>query len=184
MNDKYNLKEIKKMYMSGKKMKYIFFWGDKPSKDGTIKKSCLSQWWKSEFKVDNIIYKTAEHWMMAQKARLFKDNEILNKIINSKSPAEAKALGRKVKGFNNKIWNENRDQIVIDGNFHKFSQDEDLKTFLINTKDKILVEASPVDKIWGIALAEDNEFIDNPLKWKGLNLLGFALMEVRDMLNK
>ena len=120
--------------------------------------------------------------MMAKKAELFKDDEVLEKIIQCNSPAEAKKLGREVKNYDDKLWLENRYEIVKQGNFYKFSQNLDLKNFLLNTKDRVLVEASPVDPIWGIGMAEDHKDVLNPEKWKGLNLLGFALMEVRDEL--
>lgn len=162
--------------------KFLFFWGHQPSKDGTITKTCFSQWWLSSFEVNDVTYKTAEHWMMAKKAELFKDQEILEKIIKCNSPAEAKKLGRKVRNYDDKIWLENRFEIVKKGNFHKFSQNPDLKTFLLNTNDRVIVEASPVDPIWGIGMASDHTEALNPEKWKGLNLLGFALMEVRDEL--
>lgn len=164
--------------------KYLFFWGHQPSKDGIITKTCFSQWWESSFKVDNVTYKTAEHWMMAKKAELFEDDEILEKIIQASSPAEAKKLGREVKNYVDSVWLENRYEIVTQGNFHKFSQNSDLKEFLLNTKDRILAEASPVDAIWGIGMASDHKDIHNPEKWQGLNLLGFALMEVRDELRE
>jgi len=162
--------------------KYVFFWGHQPSKDGTITKTCFSQWWISPFVVEGITYKTAEHWMMAKKAELFNDQEILEKIIQANSPAQAKKLGREVRNYVDSLWLENRYEIVKQGNFHKFSQNPDLKEFLINTKERILVEASPVDSIWGIGMATDHKDINNPEKWRGLNLLGFALMEVRDEL--
>lgn len=88
-----------------------------------------------------------------------------------------------ITNFDEKVWNTHRYDIVMEGNLHKFQQHHDLKTFLLNTHDRILVEASPVDAIWGVGLAVDNEKISNPSQWKGLNLLGFALMEVRDQLN-
>lgn len=162
--------------------KFLFFWGHQPSKDGTVIKTCFSQWWLSSFEVEGITYKTAEHWMMAKKAELFKDEEILAKILECKSPAEAKKLGRKVRNYDDKIWLENRYEIVKQGNFYKFSQNPDLKTFLINTNERVIVEASPVDPIWGIGMAGDHKDALNPEKWKGLNLLGFALMEVRNEL--
>jgi ribA/ribD-fused uncharacterized protein len=163
--------------------KFLFFWGHQPSKDGTITKTCFSQWWQSPFIVEGIEYKTAEHWMMAEKARLFGDEEILQKILVCKSPAEAKKLGRKVTNYQDEIWLDKRFEIVKEGNFYKFSQNELLKEFLLNTKERILVEASPVDNIWGIGMATDHPDIENIEKWEGLNLLGFALMEVRDELN-
>ena len=120
--------------------------------------------------------------MMAKKAELFNDLEMLEAIIAVKSPAEAKALGRNVKNFDATVWDEKRYEIVVEGNFHKFSQNEELKDFLLNTGSRTLVEASPVDKIWGIGLSADDVKAENPLRWNGLNLLGFALMEVRDQL--
>ncbi|KIQ25123.1 hypothetical protein RT99_01265 [Flavobacterium sp. MEB061] len=162
--------------------KFLFFWGHQPNKDGSISKTCFSQWWLSSFEVDKVIYKTAEHWMMAKKAELFKDNVVLEKIIKANSPAEAKKLGREVKNYNETLWLAARFDIVKEGNHHKFSQNPELKTFLLNTKDRVIVEASPVDAIWGIGMAGDHKDVLTPKKWKGLNLLGFALMEVRDEL--
>ena len=179
---KYNLNWIKQKAESDEPIKYLFFWGHQPSKDGSITSSCLSQWWLCEFVIDDILYKSSEHWMMAEKARLFQDNEILEKIINCQSPAEAKKLGRQVRNFEVEKWNETRYEIVKKGNHFKFKQNLEMKTFLGNTKNRVLVEASPVDPIWGIGLAKDNRKSQYPDQWKGLNLLGFALMEVREEL--
>lgn len=173
---KYTIKNI------DNKSKFLFFWGHQKSKDGLITKTCFSQWWESSFTVNGVVYKTAEHWMMAKKAELFGDNEMAIKILAANSPAQAKDLGRQVKNFNESIWNEKRFEIVVEGNFHKFSQNEELKAFLVDTKKRVLVEASPVDKIWGIGLTAESDKAENPLLWNGLNLLGFALMEVRDQL--
>ena len=147
-----------------------------------IAKTCFSQWWESPFVVDGQTYSSAEHWMMAEKARLLDDLEIHSKIVNTKSPAEAKKLGRQVKDFDQAIWNTHRGQIVVNGNYHKFSQNPDLKSFLLKTNNRILVEASPVDPIWGIGFDVTHSSASNPTEWRGLNLLGFALMEVRDLL--
>ncbi len=161
--------------------KFLFFWGHQPSKDGTITKTCFSQWWVSPFVVDNITYKTAEHWMMAEKARLFGDEEQLGNILATDSPAMAKKYGRGVKGFDDTVWEKYRYKYVLEGNRHKFSQNANLEIFLLSTEENIIVEASPFDKVWGIGT---RSHIENPLLWKGLNLLGFALMEVRDELKK
>lgn len=134
------------------------------------------------FVVDGHRFASAEHFMMAEKARLFGDFEILDKIIHAPNPGAAKAFGREVRGFKQDIWDDNRFEIVVAANMAKFSQNESLKAFLLSTNERVLVEASPVDKIWGIGLAEEAENIENPLTWKGLNLLGFALMEVRTQL--
>ena len=145
----------------------------------------FSQWNNSEFVVDGQKYVTAEQYMMHKKALLFNDKNTADKIIKSDSPATQKSLGRKVKGFDEKIWRKHREQIVYDGNYAKFSQNEYLLKELLDTGDKILVEASPVDKIWGIGLAEENKDAYNPVKWRGLNLLGKVLTQVKhDLKNR
>jgi ribA/ribD-fused uncharacterized protein len=163
---------------------YLLFWGHKPSLDGSISKTCFSQWWESAFTVEGITYPTAEHWMMAEKARLFGDNAKLSEILAAPSPAHAKALGREISAFDAEIWSEKGYEIVVQGNVYKFSQNPELKAFLLATHNKVLVEASPVDRIWGIGLEQNSPLATQPWYWKGTNLLGFALMEVRDMLNK
>ena len=161
----------------------ILFWGHQ-SKKNQISKSCLSQWYPCKFKDETMEYNTAEQYMMIQKAKLFEDNETLNEIIKAKTPQEYKKLGRKVKNYNNKIWNEKKFDIVVNGNMLKFSQNEELKNFLLSTNNKILAEASPYDKIWGIGIGEDDKDAYNIDKWKGENLLGKALMKVREELRK
>lgn len=179
---KYDLPWLRQQYNQGVRLKYLFFWGHQPHKDVIITKSCLSQWWEDSFEVEGIRYSTTEHWMMAEKARLFEDEEMLAAILASDSPGEAKDLGRKVRNFKQETWEAERFAIVCNGNYHKFSQNKALKTFLLNTKQRIIVEASPVDTIWGIGMTADSGTIENPHTWRGLNLLGFALMEVRDTL--
>ena len=174
---------IEKLAQENTKVKYLHFWGHKPDPDGQITASCFSQWWDGHpFSEKGIIYKTAEHYMMAGKARLFNDTEFLQKIIDSNHPDEAKKLGRMVRNFDQKTWVENRQKIVTNGNFLKFSQHEELKQFLKNTNTRILVEASPRDRIWGIGMSKNHENAYTPSLWRGQNLLGFCLMEVRDLL--
>ncbi|MFU1794064.1 NADAR family protein [Paenibacillus azoreducens] len=178
----YSIHELRQQFQKGKRLKYIFFWGHQPAADGSINKSCFSQWWPCKFTVEGVLYSSAEQYMMAGKARLFGDEEILQQILAAKHPKQAKDLGRKVRGFDQKVWEEEGYNIVVRGNLAKFSQNEDLSSFLLGTRNRILVEASPVDSIWGVGLAADDDRIENPLLWKGTNLLGFALMEVRDQL--
>ena len=163
------------------RVKYLCFWGHRKS-GPSITKSCLSQWYESSFKRDGETFMTAEHFMMMEKARLFGNSEIADRILASKTPGEAKQLGREVEGFNQKVWQDARFGIVVEGNLLKFSQNKGLKDFLLSTGDRVLVEASPVDKIWGIGLAADHPHAETPSKWQGLNLLGYALMDVRDQL--
>lgn len=178
----YTISWLRQQHDAGIRLKYLFFWGHEPHPNGIITHSCLSQWWEGAFEVDGIVYKTAEHWMMAEKARLFGDKEMRARIIACEKPGEAKALGREVRGFDQAIWGAERFAIVRDGNYYKFSQDEALKAFLINTNQRILAEASPIDAIWGIGMAKYHPSVTDPYRWRGLNLLGFALMEVRDAL--
>ncbi len=184
MEQKYSIYSIQKDFKKGERMKYLFFWGHQPSKDGSITKTCLSQWWMSSFMINDETYCCMEQYMMAEKARLFNDNETLMEIMKSNHPKQIKDLGRQVKNFNEEAWVQRRYSIVFKGNYAKFSQNENLRQFLIKTKDRVLVEASPYDKVWGIGMSADDEHIENPLLWNGLNLLGFALMEVRDELIK
>lgn len=179
---KYSIQALLDDSKNGIRHKYIFFWGHQKSQDGIITKNCFSQWWESLFVVNEIEYKTAEHWMMIKKAELFGDDEIRKKILHSTSPAEAKSLGRAVRNYNEDVWNIHKYEIVKTGNYHKFQQNHKLKEFLLQTNNRILVEASPVDAIWGIGLPMDHKNIDQPEAWRGLNLLGFALMEVRELL--
>jgi hypothetical protein len=118
--------------------------------------------------------------MMAEKANLFGDQDIRAQVLQALTPNAAKALGRSVRGFDNQIWLQHRFDIVVRANQAKFSQNPELNAYLEQTGSKIIVEASPVDNIWGIGLAQDDEKASNPNLWQGLNLLGFALMQVRD----
>ena len=163
---------------AGLKPKYVLFWGH-TSSESTLGQECLSQWYPSRFVVHNDEYLTAEHWMMAEKAKLFGDEEMRSRILAAQHPAEAKKLGRMVRGFRQEVWRAQRSAIVVGGNTAKFDQDSTLKDYLLRTGDRILVEASPRDSIWGVGLSASDPEVTNPEKWKGLNLLGFALMIVR-----
>ena len=181
---KYTRELIEEKFRRGERLKYIFFW--KPSSDGSqgVTKSCLGQWEECRFTADGIEYHTAEQYMMAQKALLFGDEEIRAEIMAAKHPKQYKALGQKVRGFVQETWDKNCCDIVIRGNIEKFSQNEEFKAFLLNTNERILVEASPFDKIWGIGMKEDDSRSENPTLWNGTNFLGFCLMEVRDILRE
>jgi ribA/ribD-fused uncharacterized protein len=179
---KYNIDWLLKEWQTQQKFKFLHFWGHLPARNGEIMQSCLSQWWPSTFIIDQVAYRTAEHWMMAEKARLFGNDTLRERIIASNSPGEAKALGRMVGNFDEQTWTMHRQAIVLEGSIQKFSQDSMLRAFLLNTGSRILVEASPVDPIWGIGLTADDPRTQDPTRWEGLNLLGFTLMETRDIL--
>lgn len=168
---------MKSEHLSG----FLLFWGHN-QRNESPDKSCLSQWFDCRFTADGREYHTAEQYMMAHKAMLFGDNAVLEEIMSADNPAVYKKLGRKIRGFDEEIWKQHRTEIVIEGNMAKFSQNEPLKQFLLSTAPKVLVEASPYDSIWGIGIAADMPDAQNPEKWRGSNLLGFCLMEVRDRL--
>lgn len=120
--------------------------------------------------------------MMASKARLFGDKIVLAQIMRSTSPSYQKQLGRRVSNFDEATWNSAAPEIVYMGNMHKFAQNPAFLTELLGTGSRVLVEASPVDRIWGVGLAATDPRILDPAKWRGQNLLGRALMRVRDAL--
>ncbi|MFI8088775.1 NADAR family protein [Streptomyces sp. NPDC086080] len=167
---------------AGARVKYLHFWGHRPLPDGRIGASCLSQWWPSPFTVEGVQYATAEHWMMAAKARLFGDPEGERRVLAAEHPSQAKKAGRLVRGFDEALWRRERFGIVVEGSVHKFAAHADLRRFLLNTGERVLVEASPVDRVWGTGLAADAEGAMDPRRWRGPNLLGFALMEARGRL--
>lgn len=177
----YSLSELNQAIQAGQQFKYLCFWGH--SQSGTqVDKSCFSQWFSAGFELEGLHYATAEHYMMAEKARLFNDHVSVTAILQSPSAAEAKKLGRSVQGYDDQLWLKHRFEIVVRGNLAKFGQNPALKAFLLGTAPRVLVEASPVDAIWGIGLVQDNPKAVQPEHWQGLNLLGFALMKVRDTL--
>jgi ribA/ribD-fused uncharacterized protein len=166
----------------GGQVKYLFFWGHQPQRDGSIGAGCLSQWWPQPFTLDGITFATAEHYMMWCKARLFGDEEIAAQVPRAGHPSEAKALGRKVCDFDQQVWEERRFEIVVTGNVAKFGQHDELLAYLLGTGERVLVEASPRDRIWGIGMGASNPSAGEPSRWRGRNLLGFALMSARDQL--
>lgn len=179
MSEIMNLERLRQRCAAGESFKYLYFWGHRPAANDQVGKSCFSQWYEASFKLGGVRYASAEHYMMAAKARLFDDRKLLERILAARSLGEAKALGREVAGFDEALWSAERMGIVIEGNLGKFGQNASLKKYLLGTADRVLVEASPVDAIWGIGLAATDPQATEPAAWRGLNLLGFALMEVR-----
>lgn len=155
------------------KGKYEFFW---------THMSPFSNWYQCYFEMDGLEFNCAEQAMMYRKAMLFSDNEIAEKVMESNDPWEQKKLGREVKGFIQEKWEAEREGIMFDILFAKFSQNEMLNESLLKTKDRILVEASPYDRIWGIGLSEGDPRAMDESQWRGLNLLGKTLNRVRESL--
>lgn len=159
-----------------KEEEFAFFWLINQ------KNGYLSQWYPSPFEVDGIRYEFAEQFMMAKKALLFEDYTMYANIMKEKEPKKIKDFGKLVRNFDAEKWDRCKSEIVYHGNLAKFSQNPDLREKLLATGKKVLAEASPYDKIWGIGLKASNPDAENPDQWKGQNLLGQALMKVRDTL--
>jgi len=151
--------------------KHVFFWN-----------GIYSQWHKAPMTIDGIEYNSCEQYMMHQKALLFDDHIIADLIMQEKNPKEQKKYGRQIRNFDKALWEKNCLAIVFEGNLAKFSQNPELKAEMLSTGNKIFVEASPLDNIWGIGLDENAENIDDPSYWLGLNLLGQALTLVKNQL--
>ncbi|KAK4191263.1 hypothetical protein QBC35DRAFT_376207 [Podospora australis] len=168
----------------------LYFWKTIPADPGY-----LSQWYSMPFTSPDypgIVFPTAEHYMMYGKAVLFAgpSDPIGAEILSNLNPKAVKGLGRKIPNFDEEVWNKHRERIVQDGNYFKFTspvpnaegwviKGKTLPELLLATGDRLLVEASPFDKIWGVGMDEDNADRAARSKW-GLNLLGKALMVVRE----
>ncbi len=174
--------EVVRAETTGERPKFVFFWKERAASAGALGPGCLSQFWPAPFFIQGVTYPTAEHWMMAEKARLFQDDGAVKEVLSARTPQAAKLAGRAVRGFSEDKWAAARFEVVVAGNMAKFSQHEDLRRYLLSTGNRVLVEASPVDRVWGIGLAEHDDRARSPSRWRGLNLLGFALMEVRSQL--
>jgi len=164
---------------------FLFFYGHSGKRD-KVDKSCLSQWYdkSGNFEDHFASYQTCEHFMMVGKSLLMNPNDVktVDKMLEAGSPGAVKKMGRAVKNYDQLEWDTHKFDLVVQGNYLKFSQDEELKEFLLDTGDKIFVEASPFDKIWGIGMKSNETGVVDPNNWKGVNLLGYALMEVRKKL--
>lgn len=142
----------------------------------------FSQWYAAKFTVDGTTYTCAEQYMMAQKALVFGDKSNHKAIMQELSPKIQKSLGRKVANFNADKWNNVARDVVFKGNYAKFTSDPVLKKILLDTYPTTLVEASPVDLVWGIGLIESDPMARNRSNWLGKNWLGETLTKVRDQI--
>lgn len=143
-------------------------------------RSKLGQWNMTPMEVDGVTYNCCEQYMMAEKAKLFGDEDTRAKIMDTEHPRDQQALGRLVKNFDQQKWDASARDIVYKGNYAKFSQNENLRKMLLATAGTTLVEASPYDPVWGIKLSEDNPDCHDRSKWKGTNWLGEVLTKVRE----
>eukprot|EP00736_Rhodelphis_marinus_P000212 Rmarinus@m.30132 len=154
-------------------LNFTFFW--------TVK-DFQSQWYPAKFTVDGQTYSCAEQYMMHQKALLMGDEKIARKVMCADNPKLMKALGRQVSPWDEELWQQECRNIVRRGSLEKYSQNPKLKNKLYRTRGTTLVEASPFDKVWGIGLRRDDPRALHRMQWRGKNLLGYILTEVRDEL--
>lgn len=164
---------------AGARLTMLPFLNAKPSDSGRIGPECLSQWYRCYFRSDHHRFSSAEQYMMWGKATTFDDARSAQVILGATNPSKIKKLGRGVTGFDAQEWARVSHGIVYRANLAKFGQNEELRDYLLSTKDRILVEASPVDKIWGAGISAEDERIGKPSQWPGTNKLGFILMAVR-----
>jgi ribA/ribD-fused uncharacterized protein len=177
-----DLETLRKSVRAGTSYRYRLFYGHTPRGDGRPSDAVFSQFFPCSFALHGVRYAFAEQWMMASKARLFDDPESLAQILAATAPLDCKKLGRKVRGFDEEVWRQHRFDIVTAGSVGKFGQDSTLRAYLLATGDEVLVEASPTDCVWGTRVHRQHEDAQNPLRWRGQNLLGFALMRARGIL--
>ncbi len=142
----------------------------------------LSNWYPSRFIADGVTFSSMEQFMMYQKAACFRDKDSADKILETDDAARIKEMGRLVSGYDESYWNGVRQIIVYEGLTAKFSQNKILKERLKATQNAILAECAVKDKIWGIGLSMNDPDRFVAAKWKGKNLLGYALMMVRERL--
>ena len=152
---------------------HIYFYG-----------SVFSQWAMRDMTIDNIKYCTCEQFMMAEKARLFGDDHALSQIMKACDPSVQKSWGKKVKNFDKDKWEEIAQDVVYKANYAKFTQNDDCYEELMRSGDKVIVEASPYDCIWGVGLGSDNPKVLDEKNWRGTNWLGEAIMKVRETIKR
>ena len=142
----------------------------------------LSNWYMSPFTADGIRFSSMEQFMMYRKAVAFGDRDRAAQILDTEDVGRIKELGRLVSGYDDNYWNGIRQIVVYEGLYAKFSQNEELKRLLQATGRAVLAECAVKDRIWGIGLSMDDPDRLDRRKWKGQNLLGYALMMVREKL--
>lgn len=152
----------------------VLFWGsDCP----------FSNWYPAPFTWRGLSFANTEQFMMYHKSLLMNDEETAKELLSTTDPRKAKGLGRKVKNYDEAEWEKSRLSVMITGCAAKFSQNPKLKELLLGTGNKVLVEASPFDKVWGIGLDQGDPRALDPKQWRGRNLLGVSLIAVREDLS-
>ena len=181
MNVPTSLPLLREAVATGAKYGLLFF-PDAGSRTSPLGPGCISQWCPCDFELSGVQFRSAEQAMMHGKAILFGDLEAAARIAACRTAFQAQLLGREVRGFDEARWVAHREEIVFQANFAKFSQDPELRDYLLSTAENVLAESSTTDLVWGAGISPDHPAATDPRRWPGLNLLGFVLMRVRDEL--
>lgn len=159
---------------------YVFFYGHTEGRPF----ACFSNFYPSKFTADGKNFNCSEQYFMKKKQEMFDPTnvQLANAIMAETSPAKIKAFGRQVKNYDETKWNQERYRVMKEALMYKFGQNQNMKQILMSTGNKILCECTNLDKIWasGLHITDPDRFDET--KWKGQNLLGKALMEVRNEL--
>lgn len=180
----HNYQELVQQIQTGQSFEYLTF-SRKTAEEPIVNNECLSLLFRAPFRAEGALFKSAEHFVVAEKARMFKDLPSALKAIMAKTPERAHTIGQGIQGFDEAIWAENCEALLVKANFYKFKAHQLLRDFLLCTGDKVLVYADADDLLLGAGFACDSQqYLTDPTRWPGKNLLGFSLMTVRDMINQ
>lgn len=172
------LNDYKEYYYGGYKFDYTFITGYK--KTDKLNNNCLSLKYPCRFKEKNIEFNSVLQYYMYKKAELFKDFKARDKILNEKDYHKIFYLGKRIKGFDKEKWNRTYYNLAKKGNYLKFSQNEDLKYYLVGTNSSFIINLDSHNPRWSVGLDINDKYIKNPSHWRGSNELGFMLMRIRE----
>ncbi|EIV93049.1 NADAR family protein [Frankia sp. QA3] len=177
-----SLEDLRRLERQAAPLRFRFFWGQRQAVADGTGAGCLSLRWPARFAVDGVDYPSAQHYVLVRKARLFGDHATAETVLALPAPIPLAAVGRRIRGFDETVWDRHRYAVAVAANSAKFAQNAILRTYLTGTAGLVLADTSPRDRIWGIGCDRDDDRASRPSAWPGRNLLGFALMEVRDAL--
>lgn len=165
--------------------KYVFFWKEDPFCNFTRCWIKLADPYYVPLEDDLVMFSSSEQMFMWFKAKFFGDEETADLILQSKSPSDARKLGRLVKGYNDREWDKVRVDFMRKAVSYKFMQNADLRKQLLDSKydGKVFVEAAYYDRIWGIGFNE-SDAIRTPESHWGRNELGKILTDLRTELKR
>ncbi|KJE19628.1 ribA/ribD-like protein [Frankia torreyi] len=177
-----SIEDLRRLEHQAAPLRFRYFWGQRQAVADGTGAGCLSLRWPARFAVDGVDYPSAQHYVLARKAGLFGDQAAAEAVLALPAPISLAAIGRRIRGFDEAVWDRHRYAVALAANSAKFAQNAILRTYLAGTAGLVLADISPRDRVWGIGCDRDDDRAGRPSAWPGRNLLGFALMEVRDAL--